>query len=632
MDAWVVEVLREGYRILFSRGPPLSDQPLPMPSYSPSSIRGKALEKEFQDLLLKRAIEQAPQTPGFYSRLFVVQKDSGAWRPIIDLSTLNTYIASQHFHMETPQSVLRSIRQGDWMISLDLQDAYLQVPVHPESRRYLRFTMGGVPYQFRVLCFGLTTAPQVFTRLMAPISAILHRYGIRMLRYLDDWLILAESRTTCLQARDRLLQLCEELGLQVNHRKSSLVPSQDMTYLGMQILSVRFVAKPTETRVVNLLNIIEEFLSSPDPPAALWRRLLGHLSSLTLLVKGGMLRMRSLQIRLRSRWNFRDDYLRISWDPLCQEDLLWWSWAIQQREGVDLSLPVPDLSFYSDASDVGWGAIIGEQEVSGVWTPSQREVSINLREMMAVQNGLLQFSSLLRGKTIALFCDNVTTVAYLRRSGGTRSQVLFLKAREILLWIESMQITLLPQFIQGSLNTRADLLSRPNLVIGSEWTLHQEVVQDLLHQWPAIIDLFATSLTARLPVFFAPAWEPKAAGVDAFLQPWDNLQAYAFPPIAIIRRVLLKLRASRHCDLTLIAPFWPQREWFPDLLELLSDIPIELPKRRDLLRQPHFHRFHENLPMLRLTAWRLSSDSPVRQASLKQWLANLPSVGEHLLD
>ena len=241
----------------------------------------------------------------------------------------------------------------------------------------------------------------------------------------------------------------------MNHRKSSLVPSQDMTYLGMQILSVRFIAKPTETRVVNLLNIIEEFLSSPSPPAALWRRLLGHLSSLTLLVKGGMLRMRSLQLRLRSNWNFRDDYLRIPWDPLCQEDLLWWSWAIQQRQGVDLSLPVPDLSFYSDASDVGWGAIMGEQQVSGVWTPRQKQMSINLREMMAVQNGLLGFSQFLRGKTIALFCDNVTTVAYLRRSGGTRYKVLFLKAREILLWVESMQITILPQFIQGSLNTKS---------------------------------------------------------------------------------------------------------------------------------------------------------------------------------
>ena len=103
--------------------------------------------------------------------------------------------------------------------------------------------------------------------------------------------------------------------------------------------------------------------------------------------------MRSLQIRLSSSWDFQDELLRIPWDPLCQEDLLWWSWAIQQREGVVLSLPVPDLSFYSDASDVSWGAIVGENQVSGVWTPSQRELSINLREMMAVQKGLLEFSS-----------------------------------------------------------------------------------------------------------------------------------------------------------------------------------------------------------------------------------------------
>ena len=138
---------------------------------------------------------------------------------------------------------------------------------------------------------------------MAPISAILHRYGIRILRYLDDWLILNESRTTCIHAGDRLLHLCEELGLQVNHKKSSLFPSQDMTYLGMKILSVRFIEEPTETRIGNLLRIIEEFSLVPKPPSI-------FIST---------------------------------------------SWAIQQRQGVDLSLPVPDLSLCSYASDVGWG-------------------------------------------------------------------------------------------------------------------------------------------------------------------------------------------------------------------------------------------------------------------------------------
>ena len=225
MDAWVVEALRVGYRIPFDRLPPLSERPLSLPAYSPHSIRGVALNQELQNLLRKGAVESAPQSPGFYSRLFLVKKASGSWHPIIDLSTLNGFITSSRFHMETPRSVLNSTRPGDWMISLDLQDAYLQVPVHHDSRRYLRFVVDEKPFQFSVLCFGLTTAPQVFTRIMAPVSAILHRHGVRMLRYLDDWLILASSKIACLQSRDRLLSVCTELSIQVNLTKSSLVPS-----------------------------------------------------------------------------------------------------------------------------------------------------------------------------------------------------------------------------------------------------------------------------------------------------------------------------------------------------------------------------------------------------------------------
>ena len=166
-----------------------------MPSYNPSSTKGVALEEVTLDLIAKGAVELAPlPSLGFYSRLFVVWKTSGSWRPVIDLSTLNRFVDVSHFQMETIQSVLLSVRPGDWMASIDLRVAYSQVPVHLASRPFLRFVAHGQVYQFKALCFGLSTAPQVFTRVMAPVSAILHSLGIRMHLYLDDWLVQSSSR------------------------------------------------------------------------------------------------------------------------------------------------------------------------------------------------------------------------------------------------------------------------------------------------------------------------------------------------------------------------------------------------------------------------------------------------------
>ena len=148
----------------------------------------------------------------------------------------------------------------------------------------------------------------------------------------------------------------------------------------------------------------------------------------------------------------------------------------QLREGVSLSLPAPDVSFFSDASDVGWGALVGEHHASGLWSPHQKTLSINLRELLAVQYGLKALEHLLVGLSVALFCNNTTTVAYLRRSGGTFSSTLNATAREVLLWAENHRVRLLPQFIMGSSNVTADALSRPNQVIGFSSTVAGQLV------------------------------------------------------------------------------------------------------------------------------------------------------------
>ena len=247
-------------------------------------------------------MELAPlPSPGFYSRLFVVWKTSGSWRPVIDLSHLNRFVDVSPFQMETIQSVLLSVCQGDWMASIDLKEAYLQVPVHPASRHFLRFVFRDQVYQFKALCFGLSTAPQVFTKVMAPVSAILHSMGIRMRRYLDDWLIQSLFRDL-----QTVLRLCHELGIVANTQKSNLVPSQVVQYLGVIIDTTSFRASPSQECISKLQSTAKEFWSSASPPASLWLSLLGVLSSLAHLVPGGCLRMRSLQLCLHRSWDRLD--------------------------------------------------------------------------------------------------------------------------------------------------------------------------------------------------------------------------------------------------------------------------------------------------------------------------------------
>ena len=160
------------------------------------------------------------------------------------------------------------------------------------------------------------------------------------------------------------------------------------------------------------------------------------------------------------------------------------------------------------------------------------------------------------------------------KEGGTRSPLLNSLAQEILRWTESLSIRLAPQFLPGSNNVLADALSRPHQLPHSEWSLNMTVFRSLRRMWPVQIDLFATSDNRRCSIYFSPFHDPMSAGTDAFLQSWDELQAYAFPPVAIIPRVLAKLRASTGTELTLVAPHWAQRPWFSDLLQLSLAPPV----------------------------------------------------------
>ena len=294
------------------------------------------------------------------------------------------------------------------------------------------------------------------------------------------------------------------------------------------------MASPSPDRVSRLWLTAGEFLRSAAPPASLWQPLLGMLSSLPHLVPGGRLRMRLPQICLHHFWDRLDPSTRVAWSPDCLRDLRWWLHGDRLSRGVSLHQVSPDLDFWPDASNVGWGAHLGDRVASGLWARSEALLPINATELLAVCHGLLHFQSFLSGATVAVFCNNVTAVAYLHKEGDTRSPALNAIAQGILCWAESLRIRLAPQFIPGIRNVLADSLSRPHHLPGSEWFLNREVSRSLSREWPVVIDLFATSANHSCSICFSPFQDPLSAGTDALLQSWDGLLAYAFPSWSIL--------------------------------------------------------------------------------------------------
>ena len=329
-----------------------------------------------------------------------------------------------------------------------------------------------------------------------------HSRGIRLLRYLDDWLVLSSSEKKAKESIRELLSLCRALGIVINEKKSDLVPSQSAKYLGMTIDTGAGKVFPSLARVEKFLTVAERFCSMQSPPAQLWQVILGHLASLERLVPHGRLRMRSLQWHLKMHWSPESDppSLPVALPEEARRDLSWWMVRDHLLVGVRFGTPAPDLHLYSDASSSGWGAHLLDQNVFGVWSDQEKLLHINLLEMKALFLGLQAFQEDVAGHHVTAMCDNSTVVAYVNKQGGTVSRSLCLLTSRLLRWTESFDVHLDVRYLPGESNVLADVLSRRGQVVGTEWSLHPQVARALLRAWgnPSI-DLFATCLNGSCP-------------------------------------------------------------------------------------------------------------------------------------
>jgi len=286
--------------------------------------------------------------------------------------------------------------------------------------------------------------------------------------------------------------------------------------------------------------------------------------------------------------------------------------------GVHIGVIHPQVIISTDSSSLHWGAqaIFIEQPslppltAKGSWDPETAALHINCKELLAVHQALKSLLQSIRGMNVKVETDNKTVVSLINKQGTVRSSTLHDLTSHLLTWVRTNKLSLSAAYLPGSLNVIADLLSRPNQVLPTEWSLRMSTVDYLFHRWDRPhIDLFSTSRNYRLPTYVSPLRDPQAYAVDALSIDWSGMFAYAFPPPALLHKVVQKINQNP-CRILLVAPFWPRMLWFPSLVTLAVAEPVKLPPDQNLLSQVLGSGklvFHTNPTVLNLHAWLLDS-------------------------
>lgn len=111
--------------------------------------------------------------------------------------------------MENINTALHTIVPGDYLVSIDLKDAYFSILIFKPHRKFLRFKWSDQTYEFTCLPFGYSLAPRVFTKVLQPVISHLRENSYRVVIFLDDIHFIGSSVEECLSKLSFLEIYCK---------------------------------------------------------------------------------------------------------------------------------------------------------------------------------------------------------------------------------------------------------------------------------------------------------------------------------------------------------------------------------------------------------------------------------------
>lgn len=148
---------------------------------------------------------------------------------------VNKGLRGKRFKMEAWAEIAAMVQPGDWAFSLDLEKGYWQFALADKMKDFCVFRVGDQVYRYKVMPFGLASAPRDFSFAVKRVVALFRARGIRVSFYIDDLIFFVKSRGEAVLVRDVVLGLLHRLGIRVSRKKSLLQPGQLLAHLGLEM-------------------------------------------------------------------------------------------------------------------------------------------------------------------------------------------------------------------------------------------------------------------------------------------------------------------------------------------------------------------------------------------------------------
>ena len=243
------------------------------------------------------------------------------------------------------------------MSSIDLSNAYYSIPVAICDQKYLMFQFAGQLYKFVCLPNGLTSAPRLFTKILVPVFAVLHKEGHDIMGYLDDSILFGDNYDECKAAVLRAVTLFQSVGFQLHPEKSSLTPKQEIDFLGFTINSKNMTLKLTKQKCNKILKNLDLTLKHANNITIReFSKILGMLEAAIPGVTYGRLHLfHSVKCKNQaltlSKGSY-DCYFKLSSESIVE--INWWKANIPKSYNT-IHKELPKKIIYSDACPNGWG-------------------------------------------------------------------------------------------------------------------------------------------------------------------------------------------------------------------------------------------------------------------------------------